>query len=815
MDSNGRSQLQIDLTGAVVRPPTLIVGRSFKGSPCLTPTSSPSPRRVSPTVRTPPNRADACCCTPKRYSNSRFAGAIVRSFFASVFSGRRLLPWIVFIALWTAFGLHVQFNWFYMENLSPSNEEINAHVPLERRSLEISAFDPDSNNGGAEGRSFLYNAVHGHAGKAVWSMEWVWGVFKGVRDHRSAAGANRGEEKRADVSAKDEAGKLRAPPEQQHWSLPRISSRQEAEELTQGLDMLDDSLPGSSADEGSVWNAPPSVNYSIGTLVGPFEKLEASVLGAEDERKQGWGCQADSLFAKLVNGRSFVIVLHELSVTGAPLSMLELGTKMRSCGGRVSAVVLNKQGGLLSELVERGIRILQDKAHHSWTSAAKADLVVVGSAACASWIGQYLKSNPKGGDRLVWWVMENRREYFDRAKYLLGRPKALLFLSDIQSTLWKEWCRNESLPIAAHTEVVALSVNEQLASVAGLANSSNYQLAEKRAQLREEVRRGMGLEPNDVLVASLSSINPGKGQLLLLQAALMVVDHVENEGLAGLAHVETNSALEWRSRRTFLTGRQIFSLADSFSFFSIFKDRGSHPPGASGKEKHSGAPGKDKKSRGGESKSLLGRGSRKARLPLAKGKKSSLKQRGQNFVRNTILRLRPKAVGSEGADGSPRLRILIGSIGSKSNKLAYLEKISRLLDRSERLAKLTLSTPSTIHVASLYAAADVYVMNAQGIGETFGRVTVEAMAFGLPVLATNAGGSKEIISRNVTGLLHPIGRAGVPVLAQHIRRLLDHRAQREQMGRQGRDLVDRLYREHMMYEKLAQSFKKVLDDASS
>jgi hypothetical protein len=34
----------------------------------------------------------------------------------------------------------------------------------------------------------------------------------------------------------------------------------------------------------------------------------------------------------------------------------------------------------------------------------------------------------------------------------------------------------------------------------------------------------MGLEPSDYLVISLSSINPGKGQLLMLQAALMVGD---------------------------------------------------------------------------------------------------------------------------------------------------------------------------------------------------------------------------------------------------------------------------------------------------
>ena len=44
-----------------------------------------------------------------------------------------------------------------------------------------------------------------------------------------------------------------------------------------------------------------------------------------------------------------------------------------------------------------------------------------------------------------------------------------------------------------------------------------------------------------------------------------------------------------------------------------------------------------------------------------------------------------------------------------------------------------------------YAAADAFVMNSQGLGENFGRVTIEAMTFKLPVLGTNAGGTPEIV----------------------------------------------------------------------
>lgn len=59
------------------------------------------------------------------------------------------------------------------------------------------------------------------------------------------------------------------------------------------------------------------------------------------------------------------------------------------------------------------------------------------------------------------------------------------------------------------------------------------------------------------------------------------------------------------------------------------------------------------------------------------------------------------------------MKILLGSVGSKSNRPAYLEKIHGLLGRHPRLADMLLWTQGTVRVAPLYAAADAYVMNAQ------------------------------------------------------------------------------------------------------
>jgi len=76
----------------------------------------------------------------------------------------------------------------------------------------------------------------------------------------------------------------------------------------------------------------------------------------------------------------------------------------------------------------------------------------------------------------------------------------------------------------------------------------------------------------------------------------------------------------------------------------------------------------------------------------------------------------------------------------------------------------------------------------------------------LQVLGTDAGGTKEILESNVTGVLHPVGKVGIPVLARHLRWLLDHPDLGIQMGERGRERVSKMFREGPMYDKLARIF---------
>lgn len=469
----------------------------------------------------------------------------------------------------------------------------------------------------------------------------------------------------------------------------------------------------------------PSQNSTYGLLVGPFGTLEDRILEWSPEKRTGT-CDRKGQFARLVWSRKFVLIFHELSMTGAPLAMMELATELLSCGATVSAVVLSRRGGLMQELSRRKIKVLEDKLDLSFKAAMKADLIIAGSAVCASWIEKYREHTVLGSSQIAWWIMENRREYFDRAKLALNQVKKIIFLSESQSRLWLAWCEEEKIKLKSEPALIPLSVNDELAYAAGIFCSLNTpafgtdKMMEKRQLLRSSVRKEMGLTDEDMLAVSLSSINPGKGQFLLLESARIMIAQ----------GVPLNN---------FLT--------------KLSKPKRKNLP------LHH-----DMTSNGGTQKQLSA---------------NEVKKR-------------------------QKLKILIGSVGSKSNKVPYVKSLLGFLSQHSNLSESVLWTPATTRVASLYAAADVYVMNAQGLGETFGRVTIEAMAFGLPVLGTDAGGTKEIVEHNITGLLHPLGRPGAEVLAKHIKYLLENPSVRQQMGNEGRKKVEKMFLKKHLYKKFGE-----------
>ncbi|XP_022741069.1 uncharacterized protein LOC111292771 isoform X1 [Durio zibethinus] len=116
----------------------------------------------------------------------------------------------------------------------------------------------------------------------------------------------------------------------------------------------------------------------------------------------------------------------------------------------------------------------------------------------------------------------------------------------------------------------------------------------------------------------------------------------------------------------------------------------------------------------------------------------------------------------------------------------------------------------TLTVAPYLASIDVLVQNSQARGECFGRITIEAMAFQLPVLGTAAGGTTEIVVNGTTGLLHPIGKEGVTPLAKNVVKLATHVERRLTIGKRGYERVKERFLEQHMAERIAGVLKEVL-----
>lgn len=114
----------------------------------------------------------------------------------------------------------------------------------------------------------------------------------------------------------------------------------------------------------------------------------------------------------------------------------------------------------------------------------------------------------------------------------------------------------------------------------------------------------------------------------------------------------------------------------------------------------------------------------------------------------------------------------------------FADQSQYLKELEERIVNLGLQ--ERFHLVSyrsdighVYDALDIFVLPSQK-PEPFGRVTVEAMMNGLSVIATNHGGTRELIRNGVTGLLVPPSDPGS--LAGAIERLLKDRPLRDRMG---------------------------------
>ena len=184
--------------------------------------------------------------------------------------------------------------------------------------------------------------------------------------------------------------------------------------------------------------------------------------------------------------------------------------------------------------------------------------------------------------------------------------------------------------------------------------------------------------------------------------------------------------------------------------------------------------------------------------------------------------------------GCPEDALVIGSVGWLTDIKGHehlIEAVATLMqdfpslhlvivgsgDRQEALRQraASLGLRDAVHLLGhrndvdiCLAGMDLFVL--PSLNEGMGRALIEAMASGLPVIASRVGGIPAVIDHERTGLLVSPGNAGA--LAEALRRLLDRPEWARQLGVAASYSVDSRYGSLSMVRAIESTFAKALTD---
>lgn len=148
---------------------------------------------------------------------------------------------------------------------------------------------------------------------------------------------------------------------------------------------------------------------------------------------------------------------------------------------------------------------------------------------------------------------------------------------------------------------------------------------------------------------------------------------------------------------------------------------------------------------------------------------------------------------------SPKLLIVGGVTNPKDE--SFFREIKQL---SNGLDVEFLGWIEHRSLPEIYNRADIFVL--PSYSEALGIVIMEAMASGLPVIATKTSGAKDLVLDGETGFLVPIKDAFT--IKEKIKMLLENSDLRESMGKAGRRRIEELTKE--IDENNKKLWKKIL-----
>jgi glycosyltransferase involved in cell wall biosynthesis len=115
--------------------------------------------------------------------------------------------------------------------------------------------------------------------------------------------------------------------------------------------------------------------------------------------------------------------------------------------------------------------------------------------------------------------------------------------------------------------------------------------------------------------------------------------------------------------------------------------------------------------------------------------------------------------------------------------------------------------PGQRSIGALFHRARIFVLSSRR--ESFPNVVLEAMSFGLPVVATDVGGLSEIVEHERTGLL--VTPCSPAALAKALKQLLDDAQMRRALGQAGQARVREVFSLPQMVRRHEALFDELLD----
>ena len=146
-------------------------------------------------------------------------------------------------------------------------------------------------------------------------------------------------------------------------------------------------------------------------------------------------------------------------------------------------------------------------------------------------------------------------------------------------------------------------------------------------------------------------------------------------------------------------------------------------------------------------------------------------------------------------------------LGSDQGRKVYSKKLFSLVERYSLSKKISFINHCS-EMPLAYSLADV-VVSASIEPEAFGRVSVESQSMGIPIIASNIGGSKETVLNKKTGFLYK--HDDPRELAKSLNTVIQlNQEELKLMGNEGRKNVTKKFDVELMCESNLREYKKLI-----